>query len=41
MIKNTTFLEVGYRLGAVDKSFSGLNIDGDDSISCVDNKLSE
>ena len=41
MIKNTAFLEVGYRLGNIDESFSGLNIDGDDSISCIDSKLSK
>lgn len=41
MIKNTAFLEVGYRLDNIDKSFSGLNIDGDDSISCIDSKLSK
>ena len=41
MIKNTAFLEVGYRLGNIDESFSGLNIDGDDSISFIDSKLSE
>lgn len=41
MIKNTTFLEVGYRLGAIDESFSRLNIDGDVSIFCIDSKLSK
>ena len=41
MIKNTVFLEVGYRLGSVDKSLSGLNIDGDDSISFIYSKLSK
>jgi len=41
MNKNTAFLEVGYRLGNIDENFSGLNIDGDGSISCIDSKLSK
>ena len=41
MIKNTAFLEVGYRLGTIDESFSGLSIDGDSSISYINSKLNE